>query len=130
VALMKFREPNQVKWLGWRPAHRGTQILQQGIATNATTIVYTVPPGQTFYLTAFHFSCSTAIVGNGRAEIFNGVAVQQVLGFLRVITAAGWVPVCQNSYRFPLELPAGWVIRAISAIAAFTVTLGIHGWVE
>jgi len=130
MSAMSFREPNEVRWVGVRPAHKGTQILDRGIAINAEVTVYTVPSGKTAYITHI----ALAIYGNttGQARVL----IKDTGG------AIVWSPMegysIANTYSFhdntsywpPIELPEGYYITVISNAETVSAICNIHGWEE
>ena len=130
MALMSFREPNQVRWTGARPAHRGTQILKWSEKVNGSTTIHTVTAGKTLYLTSL-----TAFVQSTAAATAGSVWVRDTLGALvsRLVTAyflaagsGSWA----LPYPFPLEIPAGYDIIAYSSAATVYCGACIAGWEE
>jgi len=130
MALMKFREPNQVKWQGFRPGHNGEQITLFQNVTNGTISIYTVAAGKTFYLTDWVFTVSDS-VGGGRGLLLvqNLVPATEYYIVWHVIQGiGGWMESCALTY--PIEIPTGWKIRVSSDIVTTFVSGFIHGWVE
>jgi len=64
MALMNFREPNQVKWVGVRPAHNGEQINIGNFVVNGAVTLYTVPAGKILLLIEISASKWTNYVGS------------------------------------------------------------------
>lgn len=129
MAAMTFRESNQVKWVGVRPGHNGTQILARTAANNSTNIVYTVTAGKTLFLHSYqlNISCGT-----------NNIAFNM---YIRTDAAVTWHQVsygksyasknnmtCQ-SFNPPLEIPAEYQIM-IQAGADLWAYCCIQGWEE
>jgi len=85
MALMKFREPNQVKWVGVRPGHNGTQIIRSQGADNATVELYLVPVGQTFYLCSASLGYRLVVDGYVKLFINDLVPAQWFLCFEDVL---------------------------------------------
>ena len=127
MALMKFREPNQVLWRGVRPGHNWTEVYDYSIATNATVVMYTVPAGQTAYFHYFGLDVlSAAAAGYGRINIYN--AVPAFVGPMVMIRLAANSLYSECvALTYPLELLAGWSLRLESnavGLAAAGVILG------
>jgi len=130
MALMEFREPNRVKWVGTRPGHDGTQVLEYGDAAGAIVIVYTVPAGKTLYLCDATMMYATLAAGDGWAEISTAVPVTVTYLFRDILIAGIAVFTKQATYWPPIEIPSGYLIRVRSSAAGLTARLMVHGWVE
>ena len=127
---MHFREPNQVKWLGSRPGHNGTQVLA-GVQTAVVgwTILYTVLAGETFFLTFASLgnfnnlsaSLSMAIYDDG------GVIDQYLGGYFTVAGQVGGGFVA--NFWPPIELAAAFSVRA-HQLANCGMIAAVHGWAE
>jgi len=130
MAAMAFREPNQVKWMGIRPGHNGTQVVALNTATNAEVLLYTVTAGKTLFLV----SASVGWTGGGSGW-----------GIIMIQTAASadWYYPCftsgssnyfasQGNFNpcVPLEVPAGYKCYVKSVGATFRVHGSIFGWEE
>ena len=130
MALMEFREPNQVKWLGSRPGHNGTQVLEHGSQTGVgTSVVYTVPAGVTLFLCAIQGGIYAPALDNFFIQIFNAVPVlfRNLWGTAAV--AANFSPY-SVSYFYPIEIPEAYSIRVKVGAAGNRIDATIHGWVE
>ncbi len=130
MALMKFREPNQVAWYGSRPAHRGTAIHKKGEAVNTTDIIHTVTALKTFYLTEWHIG-----LYSGSANAYYSMFVRDVADALDYYIFRGLTPLNAPAIPGlhvwpPYEIPAGYDVVVISASAAHHVIGTIHGWEE
>jgi len=130
MALMKFREPNQAKWSGSRPAHNGTQILKYVNADNSVAKIHTANAGVTFYLT--HVGITYRALAVGRAELFiaDDGDVTQATIFSIITTAAGWSIGQTAAFWPPVEMGAGWYVAIGSNAAGLTVRGFCHGWEE
>ena len=130
MALMTFREPNQARWQGVRPGHRGTQVTKSGEASNATVVVYTVTAGKVFYLT--HYTASAFLSVNGDCVFFVTNAIDVVKYDLTKLTFRPLYgsPVVSGSFNPPLEIAAGWKIKVLSAAVNCYAHLFINGWEE
>jgi len=132
MALMKFREPNQVRWVGSRPGHDGTQVYgynaQNGVGN---AIVYVVPADSTLFIT-YMFSTSrvgVAAACDGGLQIYtDGFVFWRVL-MPHLYDLAGHQLYCVSLDQ-PIEVPTGYSIRVISSNAALDVAGGIWGWIE
>jgi len=130
MALMAFREPNQVKWWGIRPAHRGTQVAKSASAINATVIIHTVTAGKTLFLCSASLSLQSG-VGGGNIFVRNGADVWQfALLAAQIFTAAATSQGSSITFWPPLEIAAGWDLCTISGAAACSASGFIFGWEE
>ena len=130
MALMKFREANQVLWRGVRPGHNGTQVSADKDVTNAIAIIHTVTAGTTFHLCTLCFSRDSNIAGVGYlfyrdAADLNPVYFFAQVGIINVPTA-----VAPLYFWPPLELPAGYDV-CVRAVGAGLIVRGyVFGWEE
>jgi len=130
MALMAFREPNQVKWVGVRPAHRGTQIAADNQGMAGFIIVYTVSAGKTLYLTDWSWAIEATGVGG------TGVLAVRDAGDVQLYTLAGGALTVASAISkacglfFPIEIPADYDIFLWSSAATLNVRAFIHGWEE
>lgn len=130
MALMKFREPNQVKWIGVRPGHNGTQTAKYAVAVNQTTILHTVTAGKTLCLVTGSLYTQNSMLGLGQLYIRNDAdAFWFSLCGIFGATLGGYPGQSWHSYP-PLEVPAGYDIIVTSSVAGFTVYGSISGWEE
>ena len=130
MALMKFREPNQVKWIGSRPGHNGTQVLASTNADSALATVYLVPVGKTFYLCYAGINYSAVAAGMAYMDIRDDGGVRIAYLYNEVIIAAGEGKAFASSFWPPIELLAGYTVRLASGAAGLTVHGVVHGWYE
>jgi len=130
MALMKYREQNQVLWRGVRPAHKGTQVLKNASVTDGEIIIYTVPPGKILYLLEAHLRLTDDVSGQGVIYIFTDVPgwLRNLCSFWFASGSSGGTDHFVSAY--PLEIPAGYTIRLFSEGAGFDLQAGIFGWVE
>ena len=126
MALMTYREANQVLWRGVRPGHDGTQRILK-IDTVLSVEIAEVTAGLTYYLTGF----SLGIIRN--ADAFSRLVVRNVvdaeqydLAYVNSFTACDG-EVFGLTFPFPLEISAGWdfYVYATAAVHGF-----IAGWEE
>jgi len=123
---MMFREPNQIKWLGTRPGHNGTQKIIK-IESGANVELYEVTAGLTFFLTAYYIGFGMNTAKQATLEVRNVLdAIQYYLGYpssAAVSTGSGIF----MSFYFPLEIPAGYdfYITTTGQVRGF-----IAGWEE
>jgi hypothetical protein len=130
MALMLFREPNQARWGGVRPAHRGTQVEKSNSVTNGTIIVHTVTAGKTLFLCTvvveFRFGGLAAwdfLAVRNEADVF-----QYYIARLRDNTA-GTVGLV-IPYWPPREISAGYDIYLTSSGVNNDMAADIFGWEE
>ena len=130
MALMAFREPNQVKWVGVRPAHRGTQIVKEGYADGALVIVWTVTVGKTGFLATVILNAA-GLPGVGTLYVRNAADVYQYsILWGGILTAVGSVMPASASFNPPLEIPAEWDVVMISSAVGFACAGFVFGWEE
>lgn len=126
---MNFREPNQVKRVGTRPGHDGEQVLEYAdVGAVGTTVLYTVPGGQVFYLCDWGiFSYAGVAGGYVYLEIYDATpAVWKMIG--RQVNASH-VGLHYQGLTFPIEIPATYSVRFRQS-GANPGFCYIHGWVE
>lgn len=130
MAFMSFREPNQVKWVGVRPAHNGEQYNLYSQANNNTVILHTVSAGKTFFLTACSLRGNYVVSGWGALSVFDDVAALKY----RILGVTNYVNTTPQSVSlslfYPIEIPGNWSIRVRSSAASYTVDAFISGWEE
>lgn len=127
---VEFRENNQVKWVGVRPAHGGEHLLVSAFIANGTVTLYTVPSGKTLYLTFSTIMTGQLANGFMSLTLYNGAGVFQHYLHLANVSNSGGTSDTSDNYWPPIEIPENWTIRLVSSIAALTVHGTIHGWVE
>ena len=130
MSLMKFREPNRVRWQGSRPAHDGTQIIGYNFATNDNAAVYTALAGETAFVHYMDLTWTAgANPGKARLQVWNAVpaVVSTIMDNQVLATSVGGKVV---SLTYPLELIEGWSIRVVSTALLLRADGCILGWVE
>jgi len=130
MALMKFREPNQVRWIGSRPGHNGTQVLIRQSATNATAILYTVPVGKTLYLCSVGLGYFATAAGLVQLTIRDDGLATIAFLLSDFITGAVDGQSKNISYYPPIEIPESWTLRVHSSAVGLSVHTYLFGWVE
>ncbi|KKN14350.1 hypothetical protein LCGC14_0997090 [marine sediment metagenome] len=130
MALMEFREPNQVAWYGSRPAHRGTQVNKFNTSRNTTTILHTVAPGKTLFIS--FFTCSLEF---NAADVFADFFVRDTGDTLsyRIIQLTGEAVasfLITANPNPPIEVPSGFDIALLSSSTDVAIRVFIHGWEE
>jgi hypothetical protein len=130
MALMGFRESNQVKWVGVRPAHRGEQVVKSSSAQNATVIIHTVTAGKTLFLCSVFLRAYWNVVGNSHPlAVRNAADVIQYTLLDMLAPAVGHGEV-SRAFGPPLEIPAGYDITIVSAGVGDIMLGSIFGWEE
>ena len=132
MAGILWREPNQVKWVGFRPAHRGTKIVKVGSVANGTLLVYTVSAGKTLHL-----------AGSVAGALSPGGAGAKGFAYIQDDADVLWFSLGNQTYTdgeggaavafcpaFPLEVPAGYDFVIYGRGAGLTMSLSIFGWEE
>jgi len=130
MALMKFREPNQVRWQGVRPAHDGERfgafVSLNGVGWNAVLPVHAT---MTRYVTYFYMGMPHNLVQRASLAVRNDVAaVIQQFGDWESVVANPGIWVCQSFWP-PVEVPPNWTIDMNLSVAAWT-RCGVLGWRE
>ena len=130
MSAMNFREPNQARWLGVRPAHNGEQLVAYNITTNDDRSIYQVPSGKTAYITSMIITATSGSVG-GNVQVnytdsANNLIKRLVNHFFRVTGNIAF----SVSFNPPLELINQQRIRAYSNANDATITVFLHGWEE
>ena len=127
---MHFREPNQVKWQGSRPAHNGNQVLEyleDGI--NNYTELYEVTAGKVLYLTYAGVFTRANTTNLCYLAIFDDTPVLwRIIGGTFVITANSVMNWSANFWP-PIEVPSEYTIQKFNSANVLTVGT-IHGWEE
>lgn len=130
MSAMAFREPNQVKWMGTRPGHNGTQVLGYGAATVQTLNLWTVSAGKTGYLIAASINTVTNVTGTGRLGIRDVADAVVAILCSNMWTAAGAIT-GQPWYSWPpIEMPSGYDVFLVASGAGFTALGTVFGWEE
>ena len=130
MSVMSFREPNEVKWIGVRPAHKGTQIFSSGLASNSTVVLHTVSLGKTLYLVSYGATAYLATTGiSATMDIYDSTPAlwQRIIDF---IAAAVGQMRADNMFWPPLEIPSGYSIRLVSTDANAQIRGFVFGWEE
>jgi len=130
MALMKFREPNQVRWIGSRPGHNGTQILEDARANNSAIRIYTTPADVTFFLCSLVLNLESVVAGVAYCRVYDDGGAAQYYIFERTVLAADPTMTIPFSFWPPMELPTDWSVRVGSNIAGLILRGDIFGWIE
>jgi len=130
MALMSFREANQVLWRGARPAHDGTQVAVWKAADDGIATVYTVPDGQTLFLCTALLRSTSNVTGFVQLYILtDGAALWFDLGASKKVTALADVA-DHSTFWPPLEVPEKYYVEVSSSAAGLSAIGNIFGWVE
>lgn len=130
MAAMKFRESNQVKWIGTRPGHNGVQVVGEGTATDETTLMYTVPAGKILFLyEALLATGSLVAAGAGLMVRDDGDVFVRHLCKLQSAAVASFLA---DHFRCwpPYEIAAGYDVVVASGAAGLAVNGTFLAWVE
>lgn len=130
MAVMSWREPNQVNWVGVRPAHCGEQVLEHASAEYGSTVVYTVPAGKTFYLSSFVFYFLDNTGGGFGSFVLYDNTDAVFSNLIAHRSAPAGAHVYPISLHPPIEIPAAYYLSVVSGSAAVYSRVFIHGWVE
>lgn len=130
MGLMTFREKNKVKWIGTRPGHRGTQVIERKTANDGAVTIYTVPAGKVFHLCTSGIGFTTNIQGSGYTCVTKNdhAFLTDILRFYHHADTS----MLGDSVNYwpPMELPAGYYITVVSDSAGLVVAGWVYGWVE
>lgn len=97
---------------------------------NATTVIHTVTAGKTLYLCHSFLGVQNATGANNAGKLFvtNAADVTQYeLGVIRM-GSGGLHHNSPNVYIPPIEIPAGYKVKAESPVALLKVSAFIHGY--
>ncbi len=130
MSAMAFREPNQARWVGSRPAHKGTQIAKHGVATNATTIIHTVTSGKTLFLCSSILTINTSTAGKFCQYKVQDVGNSLVYLFTSCVFDIVGQLIIPFNFDPPLEIPTGYDLVLISNDINLNSMAFIHGWEE
>lgn len=110
----------------------GDQILKNGSANNATTVIHTVTALKNFYLTALHAWIYASTSSGGTPSVIITNAADAVVwtifsGQFAVNTTGVGIP-----FHFirPIKIPAGYKIKIISNSTTITISASVSGWEE
>ena len=132
MALMTYREANQVLWRGVRPAHDGTQITKAMAQTGAGEAnIYAGHATKKLFITYLMLSSREDIAAAGTAyiktiPIGEGAAVRLMDHRYDV---AGHQCSASN-LAFPIEVAANQAVIIGSTNANIDAHGIIHGWIE
>lgn len=128
---MGWREKNEARWVGMRPAHKGVQICKSATAVNTTVVLHTVTAGKVLYLV------EASVTDNSGAGVFELYIRDAADAFVRHLakiytpTAVGGVNADHWSVFPPLEIPAGYDLCVFAGSGAGVSGSGnMFGWEE
>lgn len=130
MAKMGFREPNQVRWQGIRPGHRGTQVILDIDVENDTQVLIDGTQTTITYLTAFSIGQTRNLGGHMWLFVTDNADNHKytlVYSGAQVDLEWTW---CGMSFPFPIEIPAGYKVKCLSTAAGIIVKGFLHGWEE
>lgn len=111
------------------PPEGYTQVVKDGVATNTTTVMHTVTAGKTFYLTGHTFTINSTGAGNlGSLIVTNDADVEQYAIEKTSISIAATIINNAMAHVPPVEIPAGYKIKAVSDDGGLTVDACIFGY--
>jgi len=130
MSAMSFREPNEVKWVGVRPAHKGTQIFKDATAENGITVIHTVSSGKTLYLCEVMLRCIYNVTGWGQLYVQdnNDIFVRDLCLINPIANTIK--PTDHNHFWPPVEIPSAYDICVQSNAAGLIARGAIFGWEE
>jgi len=130
MAMMKFREKNDVRWVGTRPGHNGLQLIGNGAAIDDTVDVMQVDAGYVGYITEITISVDNR--ADGSVWVYwtdEANAIQKILFYTRTL-ATSPIIYCPIKYWPPLEIGDNHKIRCKSDQALLTIYAVAKGWEE
>jgi len=130
--MMVYREPNQVQWLGVRPAHNGVQIFEHGGQIGAgTNTLYTVPVDKILFVTFAQIG--SRLVADQDCKAYLSVDPREVGALRRVLDhyydKAGH-QATSGTFNPPIEIEAGGTVKINSDHADLDVRGSFHGFLE
>jgi len=130
MALMTYREANQVLWRGVRPAHNGTQNPLLASADNGTVVIGGRTVGLTYYLCSASMGFAGVLAGIATLYLRSPGPVTEYRIFRSQYVAANNHSTEQATFWPPFEVPDDWDIVLTSSAAGFVVYGHCFGWEE
>ena len=93
-------------------------------------VVYTVPAGNTLYITSILLSTNNAGAAIGASQARFYTAVPALYHTMRSFCAVGNVAVFGISFTIPYFVPSGYTLRVFSPIAGLVATCGFTGYIK
>jgi len=130
MALMNYREANQVLWRGCRPAHNGTQIEAEIFADNGTETIYSSPLNEVSYITTIIITIKLIAAGSVALQHTNSLSAVITRLTRRTIIAAVDASPIVITFWPPFELIDQEKLRVYSSAAGLQVSAWATGWHE
>lgn len=130
MGLMKHREGNQVKWVGVRPGHRGTQFYADGLCSNDTIEIYTPSGTKTGYITFINVFATGSVTGNIVSLSLRNAGDDIQANIVRIPFKLAGNLGGFGTFNPPFEVPNGWDIVLISPGTNYEIDAFISGWEE
>ena len=130
MAKMTFREDNQVKRVGTRPGHEGTQVAKYNRTTPALALIHTVTAAKTFYLCSASLGSDQLAAGESYLAYRDAADLNTVIFLIDLSTATIPHPACVITFWPPLEIPALYDIYVASGAAGTRAYGFVFGWEE
>lgn len=130
MAVMSYREANQVKWMGVRPAHAGTQAYWHTVV-NVAGVNALIPAHATrkYFITYYSITVASAVGIWADFQLSDAVpAVVWDFGMAQSVVALV-APTVTGNFWPPLEVPVGWSI-AVFLSGIDWVNASMLGWYE
>jgi len=130
MSLMTFREPNQARWVGTRPGHRGGQLFDDDYRLNDAFVFYTVPAGKTLFLCSLAWEYAHNDNDRDLYIKLRNTVPAIVYYFVRTrVRIYNWNLYGNQTFWPPFEILAGYSIEA-DASAGGRLHTSIFGWEE
>jgi len=130
MGLMKFREPNQVRWQGVRPGHNGTQISESISVANGIAIIHTVSADKVFYLCTISISHDCSVAGHGYLYYRDAADLNPVYFLIELKAPDVNTQASILTFWPPLEIPSLFDVCVRSNNVGLTVVGYVFGWEE
>jgi hypothetical protein len=130
MSAMAFREPNEVRWVGVRPAHKGTQIKGSGAASGNTVDVLQISSGKKGFITTIFFSVDRD-TADARGSVYHTNSANTVLHtFISRVVRGVYSDMVVMHFNPPYELGSSDKIRVTSEAVGFGSFASAVGWEE
>lgn len=130
MALIKYREPNQAKWRGVRPAHNGTRVHFWGYCNNNSVTLYTVTTGKTLYLVSELIKVVWTTSAARLTYIVTDAADAMVWTFINDQVGGNSFALTARDREYPFEIPSGYKIKLTSSGVGASIEVEGEGWEE
>jgi len=129
MALMKFREANQVKWVGVRPGHNGTFVSAQGMCDAVAWVTfYTVPANKWLFITHSFLTARSAAVLGETSMLVRTEGNDHRIHMLMFDAAANTELAVDTSHPFPIEVSTGGLVRLLISPLGVKCYGGFNGY--